>query len=506
MNALVPNCLKSILVSLLVAVVSVVISPTAHAQGCSGDTNGDGRVDGTDLATVLGQWGNCPPSITSVSPAHGSVLGGTVITITGTGLAATSAVTIGGAACTNVVVLTPTELRATTPPGAAGQAPIAIIAPSGTSLSPVPFSYVLQSVTSIVPSRGPYLGGTEITIHGSFLAAVTSVSIGGVPVAGVVVSNSSTITAVTPPGSVGSVDVVITGAKGAITVPSGFAYIAPPTWATVLEWVPDPAIVTNASLREAIVSTGLPWRVRDSGTQMEMLLVPPGAFQMGCSGSLQSACPNPENPVHTVNLTNPFYLGRFEVTQAQWMSSMGANPSYFVAANGLPGSTLRPVDSVWMNAVQGYLATTGFRLPTEAEWEFAYRGGTNTAFHSMPGEPTGFIDETLVGGIAWFAGNTGSFGSPTWGPRAVGQKAANALGFHDMSGNVWEWVSDWYSPTYYTFSPSTDPTGPTSGVIQVLRGGAFSMSEANLRSSVRWTYNPAGHSGIDIGFRVARNP
>ena len=153
-TALTPNCLKSILGSLLVAVVTVVISPTAQAQGCSGDTNGDGRVDGTDLATVLGQWGNCPPSVTSVSPTQGSLLGGTVITITGTGLAATSGVTVGGTACTNLLVLSPTQVRATTPPGTVGPASITLTTPAGMGLASTPFYYAMQSVTSIVP---PYL-------------------------------------------------------------------------------------------------------------------------------------------------------------------------------------------------------------------------------------------------------------------------------------------------------------------------------------------------------------
>ena len=498
--------LSGLVAGLLLAIAAAMSAPSAHAQGCSGDLNGDGRVDGADLATVLSQWGNCPPGVTAVTPAQGSVLGGTVVTITGTGLAATTGVTVGGAPCTNLVVLTPTQIRATTPAGVAGQAPIAVTTPSGTSLSPIPFTYVMQSVSSIVPSKGPYLGGTAISIQGENLSAVTAVTIGGVSVASLEVSSSTLLTAITPPGSLGSMDVVITGAKGNITLPGGFTFVSPPPWATVLEWEPDPAVVTSVPLREAIIATGLPWRVRDNSTQIEMLLVPPGAFNMGCSGSIQSGCVTTENPVHLVTLTNPFYLGRFEVTQAQWTASMGSNPSYFVAANGLPGSSLRPVERVWMGAVQAFLSATGFRLPTEAEWEFACRAGTSTAFHSMPGEPAGFIDETLVGSIAWFDGNTGSFGSPTWGPRAVGQKAANALGFHDMTGNVWEWVSDWYSPTYYTFSPSVDPTGPATGTIQVLRGGAFTMSEANLRSSVRWTYNPAGHSGFDVGFRVARNP
>ena len=505
MTALVPNCLKSILVSLLVAVVTVVISPTARAQGCSGDTNGDGRVDGTDLATVLGQWGNCPPSITSVSPAHGSVLGGTVITITGTGLAATSAVTIGGAACTNVVVLTPTELRATTPPGAAGQAPIAIIASSGTGLAPVPFSYVLQSVSSIVPSSGLYVGGTPITITGQYLAGTTSVTIGGVPATNVVAVNSTTVTAVTPPGSVGATAVVVAGPKGVVTAPAGFTYLSVivPPWATMLEAAPDPAVVYDADLRARIAATNYPWRVRDNASGIEMLLVPPGIFDMGCSASIAFGCNPDENPVHQVTIANVFYMGRYEVTQAQWTARMGSNPSQFQTATAeVPAAAVpyRPVERVSWNLVQGFLSSTGLRLPSEAEWEYAYRAGTTTAFHSMPGFPDGTNDDGQLGQIGWFESNASNQTRP------VGMKAANGLGFYDTAGNVWEWVSDWYAAEYYATSPSLNPAGPFSGSTRVCRGGGWAYgSSLYLRASYRSSENP-DHPGSNLGFRVARNP
>jgi formylglycine-generating enzyme required for sulfatase activity len=149
-------------------------------------------------------------------------------------------------------------------------------------------------------------------------------------------------------------------------------------WATVLEFAPDPAVVTNGSLRKAIAATGLPWRVRDNGTQIEMLLVPPGTFNMGCSTSTSFSCVTDENPVHAVTLTNAYYIGRYEVTQAQWTARMGSNPSFFQSASAqVPAAQVpnRPVESVSWNTIQGFLSATGLRLPTEAEWEYAYRAG-----------------------------------------------------------------------------------------------------------------------------------
>jgi len=276
----------------------------------------------------------------------------------------------------------------------------------------------------------------------------------------------------------------------------------PLPWATVLEFAPNPAVVTSGSLRKAIAATGLPWRVRDNGTNIEMLLVPAGAFNMGCSPSNQWSCSSAENPIHAVTLTNAFYIGRYEVTQAQWTAKMGSNPSFFQSASAqVPAEQVpnRPVETVSWNTIQGFLSATELRLPTEAEWEYAYRAGTTAAFHSMPGFPNGTNDDTQVGTIAWFSSNSASQTRP------VGGKAANALGLHDMSGNVWEWVNDRYSSTYYASSPSTNPPGPASGAFRVLRGGSWFGVTSNLRSSYRSNSTP-GITNTNLGFRVARAP
>ena len=277
----------------------------------------------------------------------------------------------------------------------------------------------------------------------------------------------------------------------------------PVPWATVLDFAPDPAVVTNGSLRKAIAATGLPWRVRDNATQIEMLLVPSGTFNMGCSASTQSGCFSDENPVHAVTLTNAFYIGRYEVTQAQWTAKMGSNPSGFQSASlEVPAAQVpnRPIETVSWNTIQGFLSATGLRLPTEAEWEYAHRAGTTTAFHSMPRFPSGTNEDNQVGNIGWFTSNSVSQTRP------VGGKAANALGLHDMSGNVFEWVNDWYSSTYYASSPSTNPPGPTTGALRVLRGGSWSVGAGNLRSSYRDFVSAPGNSSDVIGFRVARAP
>jgi formylglycine-generating enzyme required for sulfatase activity len=136
------------------------------------------------------------------------------------------------------------------------------------------------------------------------------------------------------------------------------------------------------------------------------------------------------------------------------------------------------------------------RLPSEAEWEYAYRAGTTTAFHSMPGYPNGTNDDNQVGTIAWYGSGSGQ-------TYAVGGKAANALGLHDMSGNVWEWVNDWHAG--YLSGAQTNPLGPVSGTYRVLRGGSWSVNTVYVRSSYRGLNTP-GNAGYDLGFRVARNP
>ena len=407
---------------LLSGVVAVAMtfgfSPsTAHGQiGCAGDNNGDGVVNGHDLAILLSSWGEvCASTVTSVTPLQGLTSGGTEITINGTNLGGTLAVEVGGVACTNLQVLSSTLVKAVT------------------------------------PARK----------------------------------------------SLGAVAITVISEAGTATAADAFTYVSPtvPTWATLIEALPDPAVVTDAALRNAITASGFAWRIRDNSSNIEMLLVPPGTFEMGCiMGSDSFACIPQEQPVHTVTLTNAYYLGRYEVTQAQWQAKMGSNPSAF---QGQADSPSRPVEQVSWITIQYFLSATGLRLPTEAEWEFACRAGTTTPFHSGPGFPNGTTNDGLVGTIAWYAPNSGNV------THAVGGKATNALGMHDMSGNVWEWCGDWYGA--YSAGAQTNPTGPASGTTRVNRGSAWNGSTRDVRSSNRHYYTP-DDTNNSIGFRVARAP
>ena len=270
------------------------------------------------------------------------------------------------------------------------------------------------------------------------------------------------------------------------------------TWATVLEFVPNPAVVTDANLRAAIAATNLPWRVLDKGTNIEMLLIPGGTFTMGCSASDSSNCQSDENPTHQVTLSKAFYLGKTEVTQAQWQAKMGSNPSFSKPPNVTTLDTSRPVETVSWYDIAGFNTATGLRLPSEAEWEYACRGGTRTAFHSMPGYPNGTNDDGFLGNIAWFTSNSGSK------THAVAGKAANAFGMYDMSGNVWEFCQDYYGN--YSISPSTDPIGPPSGTNHVTRGGCKDDAFNLCRSSRRNGLFDSTTKDQNFGFRAARTP
>jgi len=217
---------------------------------------------------------------------------------------------------------------------------------------------------------------------------------------------------------------------------------------------------------------------------MKLRLIQPGTFLMGSEKGAGD-----EKPVHRVTIAKPFYLGVCEVTQEQYEAVMGTNPSRFKGPN-------RPVESVsWQDAQElcrrlSEREGVKYRLPTEAEWEYACRAGSSTEYC--------FGDSQAgLGDYAWFKENSGGT------THDAGQRKANAWGLHDMHGNVWEWCADWYGE--YTTSDAEDPRGPRSGEYRVLRGGSWYRDPEGQRSALRHYFEPS-YSLMDMGVRVACAP
>ena len=223
---------------------------------------------------------------------------------------------------------------------------------------------------------------------------------------------------------------------------------------------------------------------------MEMVLIQPDTFIMGSLESEIGHLPN-ESPQHQVTITKPFYMGKYEVTQAQWIAVMGSsnNLSYFKGDN-------LPVEKVSWDDCQTFIQKLNalgqgtFRLPTEAEWEYACRAGTQTRFYW--GDDS---DYSNVRDYAWYFNNSSTT------THDVGMKRPNAWGLYDMSGNVWEWCQDW-SDSYSNVSQK-DPAGANNGDGKVIRGGSWIDSTNNCRSAVRYNNYPGSRYNC-IGFRVVR--
>jgi formylglycine-generating enzyme required for sulfatase activity len=233
------------------------------------------------------------------------------------------------------------------------------------------------------------------------------------------------------------------------------------------------------------------------GVPLDMVWIPAGSFQMGRYPGEQDSNTN-EDPQHMVTIASAFWMAKYPVTQAQWVAVMGSNPSYFKPPT-YSEDTIRPVEQVSWNNVQTFITAlntaTGrtFRLPSEAEWEYACRAGIATRFYW--GDDATY---SQIGTYAWYSGNAGSQ------THAVGGKASNAWGLYDMSGNVLEWCEDdWHSS--YTGAPTGGSAWVDSprGSTRVLRGGSGFSNGGFCRSAARTNLGPSG-SGAAYGFRLAR--
>ena len=250
--------------------------------------------------------------------------------------------------------------------------------------------------------------------------------------------------------------------------------------------------------------------------QQQYVWIPPGRFSMGCSPTDHN-CAADENPAHPVEITKGFWLGQTPVTVGAWKNyraatgkpALPAQDEFGRKLNEGSGDNNQPVvEATWDDAT-GYCAWAGMRLPSEAQWEYAARAGTNSETYAW------------LANVAWYADNSGKkpfdgtglfhedsakyprrlFANGN-GPRNVKLKDPNAWGLYDMLGNVWEWVQDYYAPDYYNSKVVADPPGPAKGSQRVLRGGAWDSVPANVRVSYRLT-NPPGDRVNDFGFRCA---
>ena len=260
----------------------------------------------------------------------------------------------------------------------------------------------------------------------------------------------------------------------------------------------------ESAARPAALSAPSPLSTHVNSIDMEFVLIPAGSFIMGSpdgeeavcvglDGRVEKGCQDwikAEQPRHRVTISRAFYLGRYPVTQRQWEAVMDGNPSHF------KGDGNRPVESVSWHDAQEFIRRLNereghgrYHLPSEAEWEYAARAGTNTrySFGDEPGH---------LGRYAWFAENSGGSTSP------VGRKEPNAWGLYDMYGNVWEWVQDRWGPDYYSASALSDPGGPTIGAQRVLRGGSWFNTARYCRSTIRYREPPDGRNR-SFGFRLA---
>ena len=264
--------------------------------------------------------------------------------------------------------------------------------------------------------------------------------------------------------------------------------------------ISDVTMLIDYLLGSVDLNPSLPKTFIVNGVSFTMAAVEGGTFMMGATDVEEEAY-SYEKPAHQVTLSS-YRIGETEVTQELWIAVMGSNPSNFSSQYGCTENLQRPVEGISWNDCQLFIIKlnqmTGkqFRLPTEAEWEFAARGGNKSKGYKYAGNNT-------IGNVAWYYDNSGVYNSsnPDFGTHTVSTKLPNELGLYDMSGNVWEFCQDWYG--IYSSYAQTNPTGPTSGSQRVSRGGSWLQNAESCRVSARSCWYPTGDANSGLGLRLA---
>ena len=505
-----PDAIRSVTVSPSVGDVTVgrTLSLTSTADAAAASV------------AVTYAFASGTPAVATVSTTgvvSGVSPGTAVITVTATGSGTGYTTTSKSATATITVAPAPDALRGLTLSPSTGT----VTAGQTLSLSPVPdVAAANVNVTSSYASSAPTVATVSAAgvvtglTAGSALITVTATG----SAAGFTTNSrtaTATITVLAGPNALSGL--TLSPATANVIIGSTFAFVATPDVAaptvsvsnvysssnTLVATVSSTGVVTGVTLGTSVITltatgsgfgytttsrtatatitVGLPIFAAD-----QFVPIPAGSFLMGTATGVEID----ERPQHTVTLS-AFAIQKTELTQAQWRAVTGLNPSFNQACG-----VSCPMESVSFDEVQAFIVRLnqldpgkGYRLPTEAQWEYASRAGTAS---DLPGN--GIIEE-----VAWWQGNSGDRTKPG------AQKRANNFGLYDTIGNVWEMVQDWYSSTYYAISPPTDPAGPQSGSARVIRGGSALNPASSQRSAYRNTINPSQPASF-VGFRLVRNP
>jgi len=234
-----------------------------------------------------------------------------------------------------------------------------------------------------------------------------------------------------------------------------------------------------------------------SSLNFEMILVKGGTFSMGCGLDQGRNCEEDEKPVHQVTL-NDFYLGKSEVTQKLWLDVMGTNPSNFATCDDCPVENVSWLDVQEFIKKLNQLTGKKYSLPTEAQWEYAARGGSSASIVTV----FKYAGSDNIDEVSWYFKGKEGMEDKNGKPHPKNQKKPNALGLYDMSGNVWEWCNDWYGG--YTSKKEVNPQGPSTGSYKVFRGGSWNNTANFCRVFFRHYLKPNSRY-YNLGLRLALN-